>query len=120
MHSPSLSPVNTKRAPSCSPPSGPPSLVQTPRTARRGEDDEAQELGVRDWVRTVLLFLEKNGQEILAAICARYKIPYDRSITSIPIGTWEQVKPLAVNHVQQSRGSREDCLERTRTGCKLQ
>ena len=46
---------------------------------------------MHDWVRTVLLFLEKNGQEILQAICARYKIPYDRSITSIPIGTWEQV-----------------------------
>jgi hypothetical protein len=92
MHSPSLSPVNTKRASSCSPPSGPPSLVQTPRTARRGgEDEDGQELDVHDWVRTVLLFLEKNGQEILQAICARYKIPYDRSITSIPIGTWEQV-----------------------------
>ena len=46
---------------------------------------------MHDWVRTVLTFLEKNGQELLQAICTRYKIPYDRSITSIPIGTWEQV-----------------------------
>jgi len=92
MLSPSLSPVNTKRAPSCSPPSGPSSLVPTPRTARRGGEDEGQDaLDVHDWVRTVLIFLEKNGQEILQAICARYKIPYDKSITSIPIGTWEQV-----------------------------
>ena len=91
MLSPSLSPVNTKRMESNSPPSGPPSLTQTPRTARRGGEEEPETLDVHDWVRTVLLFLEKNGQEILQAICARYKIPYERSITSIPIGTWEQV-----------------------------
>jgi len=97
MLSPSLSPVNTKRAPSCSPPSGPSSLVPTPRTARRGGEDEGQDaLDVHDWVRTVLIFLEKNGQEILQAICARYKIPYDKSITSIPIGTWEQVAYNAI------------------------
>jgi hypothetical protein len=97
MHSPSLSPVNTKRAHSCSPPSGPPSLVPTPRTARRGCEDEAAHEGleVHDWVRTVLTFLEKNGQELLQAICTRYKIPYDRTITSIPIGTWEQVRGRA-------------------------
>jgi len=38
-----------------------------------------------------LQFVEKNGQEILQAVCTRYKIPYDRSINSIPTGTWEQV-----------------------------
>lgn len=94
MRSPALSPVNTKRAPSCGPPSGPPALVQTPRTTRRGGEDDTchDSLDVHDWVRTVLLFLEKSGQEILQAVCARYKIPYDRSITSIPIGTWEQVR----------------------------
>jgi hypothetical protein len=98
MHSPSLSPINTKRAPSCGPPSGPPSLVQTPRTVRRGGDEECgqEAVDVHDWVRTVLVFLEKNGQEILQAICTRYKIPYDRSITSIPIGTWEQVASFSL------------------------
>ena len=56
-------------------PSGLPSLTQTPRTARHGGEEEPEALDVHDWVRTVLLFLEKNGQEILQAICARYKIP---------------------------------------------
>lgn len=92
--SPSLSPVNPKRGhDSSSPPAGPPSLTQTPRTARRG-DDEPEPLEVHDWVRTTLLFLEKNGQDILQAICSRYKIPFDRSVSSIPIGTWEQVRHL--------------------------
>lgn len=99
MHSPSLSPVNTKRAPSCGPPSGPPSLLTTPRTARRNGDEEADQEGleVHDWVRTVLTFLERNGPELLQAICTRYKIPYDRSIASIPIGTWEQVRRIATS-----------------------
>lgn len=97
MHSPSLSPVNTKRAPSCGPPSGPPSLLPTPRTVRRNGEEDADQEGpeVHDWVRTVLTFLERNGQELLHAICTRYKIPYDRSIASIPIGTWEQVRRIA-------------------------
>lgn len=56
---------------------------------------------MHEWVRTVLLFLEKNGQEILQAICTRYKIPYDRSITSIPIGTWEQVANFMLVALQQ-------------------
>ena len=56
--------------------------------------DEPEPLEVHDWVRTTLLFLEKNGQEILQAICSRYKIPFDRSVSSIPIGTWEQVRHL--------------------------
>ena len=54
-------------------------------------DPSASAQDVDDWVRTVLLFLDKNGRDILQAICARYNIPYDRSIASIPIGTWEQV-----------------------------
>jgi hypothetical protein len=70
--------------------------LPTPRTARRNAEEEAdQGLEVHDWVRTVLTFLERNGQELLHAICTRYKIPYDRSIASIPIGTWEQVRRIA-------------------------
>jgi hypothetical protein len=91
MLSPSTSPVN-KRAMSSSPPSGPESQVQTPRTVRRAEEFQRHDIpDVHDWVRTVLQFVEKNGQEILQAVCTRYKIPYDRSINSIPMGTWEQV-----------------------------
>jgi len=58
--------------------------------------DDASDSSVHFWVKQILHFLEKQGQNLLTAICARYKIPYDGTIASIPDGMLEQVAYNAI------------------------
>eukprot|EP00287_Rhodomonas_sp_CCMP768_P018520 CAMPEP_0202817500 /NCGR_PEP_ID=MMETSP1389-20130828/7691_1 /ASSEMBLY_ACC=CAM_ASM_000865 /TAXON_ID=302021 /ORGANISM="Rhodomonas sp., Strain CCMP768" /LENGTH=454 /DNA_ID=CAMNT_0049489725 /DNA_START=570 /DNA_END=1934 /DNA_ORIENTATION=+ len=58
--------------------------------------DENVDSSVHGWVKQVLSYLEVEGQHLLTAICARYKIPYDGTVPSIPEGMLEQVAYNAV------------------------
>jgi hypothetical protein len=44
-----------------------------------------------DWARRLLQFVQKQGQELMAQVCGRYKLPYDGTILSIPESMQEQV-----------------------------